>query len=55
MLTGVASHTQAPVELGYLTRHKIIHKNPDVRVQIYMPQVNYLLMIACLALVFNFK
>ncbi len=55
MITGVYSLTQQAVQLGYLPRLKIIHTNPDVRGQIYMPQVNYLLMIACMALVFNFK
>ena len=55
MITGVYSLTQQAVQLGYLPRLKIIHTNPDVRGQIYMPQVNYMLMIACLALVFNFK
>jgi KUP system potassium uptake protein len=55
MITGVYSLTQQAVQLGYLPRLKIIHTNPDVRGQIYMPQVNYMLMFACLALVFNFK
>jgi len=55
MITGVYSLTQQAVQLGYLPRLKIIHTNPDVRGQIYMPQVNYLLMVACLALVFHFK
>ncbi len=55
MITGVYSLTQQAVQLGYLPRLKIIHTNPDVRGQIYMPQVNYLLLAACLTLVFNFK
>ena len=55
MITGVYSLTQQAVQLGYLPRLKIIHTNPDVRGQIYMPQVNYLLMFACLGLVFTFK
>jgi KUP system potassium uptake protein len=55
MITGVYSLTQQAVQLGYLPRLKIIHTNPEVRGQIYMPQVNYLLMVACLALVFHFK
>ncbi len=55
MITGVYSLTQQAVQLGYLPRLKIIHTNADVRGQIYMPQVNYLLMVACLALVFHFK
>lgn len=55
MITGVYSLTQQAVQLGYLPRLKIIHTNPDVRGQIYMPQVNYMLMVACLALVFHFE
>ena len=55
MITGVYSLTQQAVQLGYLPRLKIIHTNPDVRGQIYMPQVNFLLMTACIALVFGFE
>lgn len=55
MITGVYSLTQQAVHLGYLPRLRIIHTNPDVRGQIYMPQVNYLLMTACLVLVFHFE
>jgi KUP system potassium uptake protein len=54
MITGVFSLTQQAVQLGFLPRLKIVHTSKDVRGQIYMPQVNYLLMIACLALVFTF-
>jgi len=55
MITGVYSLTQQAVQLGYLPRLKIIHTNPDVRGQIYMPQVNFLLMTSCIALVFGFE
>jgi len=55
MITGVYSLTQQAVQLGYLPRLKIIHTNPDIRGQIYMPQVNYLLMISCVALVIGFQ
>lgn len=55
MITGVYSLTQQAVQLGYLPRLKIIHTNPDIRGQIYMPQVNFLLMAACIALVYTFK
>jgi KUP system potassium uptake protein len=55
MITGVFSQTQQAVQLGYLPRLKIIHTNPEVRGQIYMPQVNYLLMICCIALVAGFQ
>jgi len=55
MITGVYSLTQQAVQLGYLPRLKIVHTNPDVRGQIYMPQVNFLLMVACIALVIGFE
>ena len=55
MITGVYSLTQQAVQLGYLPRLKIIHTNPDVCGQIYMPQVNFLLMAACIALVIGFE
>ncbi len=55
MITGVFSLTQQAVQLGFLPRLKIVHTSPDMRGQIYMPQVNYLLMVACIALVVSFK
>jgi len=55
MITGVFSLTLQAVQLGYLPRLKIVHTNPDVRGQIYMPQVNYMLMFACISLVMYFK
>ena len=55
LITGVFSLTQQAVQLGYLPRLKIVHTNSHVRGQIYMPQVNYLLMVACLSLVLSFK
>jgi len=55
MITGVFSLTQQAVQLGYLSRLKIIHTNPEVRGQIYMPQVNFLLMVCCIALVMGFE
>ena len=55
MITGVFSLTQQAVQLGFLPRLKIVHTSKDVRGQIYMPQVNFLLLIACLALIVSFK
>ena len=55
MITGVFSMTQQAVQLGFLPRLRIVHTSADVRGQIYLPQVNYLLMVACLLLVFAFK
>lgn len=55
MITGVFSLTQQAVQLGFVPRLKIVHTSTDVRGQIYMPQINALLCVACLALVLVFK
>ncbi len=55
MITGVFSLTQQAVQLGYLPRLKIVHTNSAVRGQVYLPQVNFLLMVACIGLVVTFK
>jgi len=55
MITGVFSLTQQAVQLGFVPRLKIIHTSPDMKGQIYMPQINTMLCVACLALVLIFK
>jgi KUP system potassium uptake protein len=55
MITGVFSLTQQAVQLGFMPRLKIVHTSPDMRGQVFLPQINFLLMIACLALVAGFK
>jgi KUP system potassium uptake protein len=55
MITGVFSLTQQAVQLGFVPRLKIVHTSADVRGQIFMPQVNALLCVACLALVLYFQ
>ena len=55
LISGVFSLTQQAIQLGYWPRLKIVHTSPDVRGQIYIPGVNYALMISCLALVLAFK
>lgn len=55
MITGVFSLTQQAVQLGFVPRLKIVHTSADVRGQVFMPQVNTLLCVACLALVLYFK
>lgn len=54
MITGVFSLTQQAVQLGFMPRLKIVHTSPDVKGQIYMPQINFMLAVACLTLVFAF-
>ena len=55
MITGVFSLTQQATQLGFLPRLKIIHTNAEIRGQIFLPQVNFLLGAACLALVIEFQ
>jgi KUP system potassium uptake protein len=55
MITGVFSLTQQAMQLGFLPRLKIVYTNPENRGQIYMPQINFLLGVACLLLVIKFQ
>jgi KUP system potassium uptake protein len=55
MISGVFSLTQQAVQLGVLPRLKILHTSDRIRGQIYMPMVNWMLMVACLGLVVTFR
>jgi KUP system potassium uptake protein len=55
LITGAFSLTQQAVQLGYLPRLRVVHTSHDVEGQIYMPFVNILLAVACLALVLVFR
>jgi KUP system potassium uptake protein len=55
LITGAFSLTQQAVQLGYLPRLKIVHTSHSVEGQIYMPFVNAMLAVACLALVVVFR
>lgn len=55
MITGVFSLTQQAVQLGFMPRLKIVHTSPDMRGQIFLPQINFVLMVSCLALVAGFQ
>jgi KUP system potassium uptake protein len=54
MITGVYSITQQAVQLGVIPRLRILHTSERIRGQIYMPTVNVVLMLACIALVVGF-
>jgi KUP system potassium uptake protein len=54
LISGAFSLTQQAVQLGYLPRMKIDHTSPREIGQVYMGTVNYLLMIACVIVVFAF-
>ncbi|MFN0125225.1 MAG: potassium transporter Kup [Verrucomicrobiales bacterium] len=55
LITGTYSLTLTAVQLGFLPRIAIRHTSEQARGQIYIPLVNWLLMLACLALVFSFR
>lgn len=55
MISGAFSLTRQLVQLGQLPRMNIIQTSSDERGQIYIPVVNWLLMIATLALVLGFR
>ena len=55
MISGVYSLTQQAIQLGFTPRMHIIHTSETARGQIYMPTVNWMLMLACLSLVILFK
>jgi KUP system potassium uptake protein len=55
MISGVYSLTQQAIQLGFIPRMHIIHTSEQTRGQIYMPTINWMLMIACLTLVLAFR
>jgi KUP system potassium uptake protein len=54
MISGAFSLTRQAIQLGYLPRMEIIHTSSAEIGQIYMPTVNWMLMIATIALVIGF-
>jgi KUP system potassium uptake protein len=54
LITGVFSITLQAIQLGYLPRFETRHTSPSERGQIYMPVINYSVLICCLALVVGF-
>lgn len=55
VITGAFSLTRQAIQLGYLPRMRIIHTSAEQIGQIYVPQVNWLLMIATIFLVVEFR
>ena len=55
LITGAYSITMQAIQLGYLPRIRILHTSKDERGQIYIPSVNWFLMVACIGLVLAFK
>lgn len=55
LISGAYSLTMQAIQLGYMPRLTIEHTSEQERGQIYMPQVNWLLMVACIGLVLAFR
>ncbi len=55
LISGAFSLTAQAVQLDYLPRVKIVHTSPHHIGQIYVPIVNWLLMIGCVGLVLGFR
>ncbi|MEM5786633.1 MAG: KUP/HAK/KT family potassium transporter, partial [Syntrophobacteraceae bacterium] len=55
MISGIFSLTQQAIQLGFCPRMQIIHTSRETQGQIYIPEVNYLMMLACIGLVILFK
>ena len=55
IITGTFSLTRQAIQLGFLPRMRVIHTGGMEEGQIYMPAVNWLLMIATIALVLGFQ
>ncbi len=55
VISGAFSLTMQAVQLGYLPRVEIDHTSARERGQIYVPPVNWILMLACIGLVLGFR
>jgi KUP system potassium uptake protein len=55
MISGVFSLIQQAIQIGYAPRLRIIHTSGETKGQIYLPWVNSMMMVGCLALALVFK
>ena len=54
LISGLFSLAQQAIDLGFCPRLRIVHTSQEIKGQIYVPAVNYSLMIACLGVVIGF-
>jgi KUP system potassium uptake protein len=54
LISGAFSLANQAVQLGYLPRVKVVHTSSKAEGQIYIPEINWILMVACVALVIAF-
>ncbi len=55
LISGAFSLTQQAVQLGFFPRIRIVHTSSEIKGQIYIPVVNYALMVSCIAVVIGFR
>jgi KUP system potassium uptake protein len=55
MISGVFSMARQAIRLNYLPRLKIVHTSRDAEGQIYIPFLNWSMMVGCLTTVFIFR
>ncbi len=55
LISGAFSLTNQAVQLGYMPRVTVVHTSHKIEGQIYVPEVNWVLMVACVTLVFVFQ
>ncbi len=55
LISGAFSLTNQAVQLGYLPRLTVIHTSSKHEGQIYIPEINWAFMVACVALVLAFQ
>lgn len=55
LISGAFSLTMQAAQFGYLPRMKVVHTSAAERGQIYVPMVNWALMVACVGLVLGFR
>lgn len=55
LISGAYSLTQQAIQLGYLPRMRIVHTSSEMAGQIYVPWINWVLMVSCVCLVWGFQ
>jgi KUP system potassium uptake protein len=55
LISGSFSLTQQAVQLGFVPRFTVVHTSREAHGQIYIPQVNHILMVLCVLLVLGFQ
>lgn len=54
LISGAYSLTRSAIQLGFLPRLRIVHTSGEAEGQIYIPEINWMLLLLCLGLVFSF-